>query len=69
MLEREGVEAVRMLGVLPALCAHSSHEGDEQKPAPSDSRRSVLPCRGNPPFLLIISPTVHRACEGGGEIG
>lgn len=67
-VKKRGSGAARMLGMLPALCAYASHEGDEQKPAPSNSRRSGLPCSGSPLFLLVISPAVHRACEGVGEI-
>lgn len=60
VLDREGVG---ILGILAALCAHASHEGEEQKPALSNSKRSGLPRRGSPPFLQGISPAVHRACE------
>lgn len=63
-VRRGGNGAARMLGMLPALCAHASCEFDEQKAAPNNSKKNGLPRKGSPPFLLVISPAVHRACEG-----
>lgn len=62
-------KGVGLQGCSAPCCAHASREGDEQKPAASNPRRSGLPCRGSPPFPPVTSPAAPRAGEGVREIG